>query len=223
MKVELTSECGVESSAKPFLLLGVSGNFIMCITGQLVEFMAVLVNSPSTLREVAELLTFAVHQTLRDVVLTKRSAELVPCRGWTFRTHVKVILPPRAGCSLKVVSGISHLIIICNTSCLQLPLHAAKPVIGLKGLGGVAEDRGVKMDEVIQSHHLIPLLGRVTCYDFQQGMRVSAVPLNLHQDLGHSGWRWKSTSFRIITTLVPAKLTTCSVRHPEDNIIVKQS
>src|SRR3954464_11714035 len=59
----------------------------------------------------------------------------------------------------------------------------------------------------------------VTCYDFQQGMRVPTVPLNLHQDLGHSGWRWKSTSFRIIITLVPAKLTTCSVRHPEDKTL----
>src|ERR1043165_2095498 len=193
MKVQLSAECGVESSAKPFLFLGVSGNFIMCITGQPVEFTAVLVNSHSTLREVAELLTFAVHQTLWDVVLTKRSTELVPCRGWTFRTHVKVILPPRAGCSLKVVGGIGHLIINRDTSCLQLPLHAAKPVIGLKGLIGVAENRGMKMDEVIQGHHLIPLLGGVTCYDFQQGMRVPAVPLDLHQDLGHSGWQWKST------------------------------
>src|SRR3954468_11051656 len=154
MKVELTTECCVESSTKPFLLLGVGGNIIKCITGQPVEFMDVLVHSPSTLREVATFLTFAVHQTFRDVVLTKRSAKLVPCWGWTFRTHVEVILPPRAGCSLKVVSGIGHLIIICNMSCLQLPLHAAKPVIGLKGFSGVTESRWVKMDEVIQSHHL---------------------------------------------------------------------
>src|ERR1044071_10422569 len=133
MKVELTAECSVESFAESFLLLGVGGNIIKCITGQPVEFTAVLVNCPSTLREVAELLTFAVHQTFWDVVLTKRSEKLVPCRGWTFRTHVEVILPPRVGCSLKVVSGIGHLIIICNMSCLQLPLHAAKPVIGLKG------------------------------------------------------------------------------------------
>src|ERR1043165_7465239 len=149
MKVELTAECGVESSAKPFLLLGVSGNFIMCITGQPVEFTVVLGNSPSTLGEVAELLTFAVHQTLGNVVLTKRSAELVPCRGWTFRTHVEVILPPRACCSLKVVGGIGHFVTIWNMSCLQLPFNAAEPVIGYKGLSGIAEDRGMKMDEVI--------------------------------------------------------------------------
>src|ERR1044072_5767429 len=136
MKVELTAECSVESSAEPFLLLGVGGNIIKCITGQPVELTAVLVNSPSTLREVAEFLTFTVHQTLWDVVLTKRSAELVPCRGWTFRTHVEVILPPRACFSLEVVGGIGHFVSICNMSCLQLPFHVAKPVIGLKGLSG---------------------------------------------------------------------------------------
>src|ERR1041384_4687412 len=133
MKVKLMAECSVESSAEPFLLLGVGGDIIKCITGQPVELTTVLVNSPSTLHEVAELLTFTVHQTFWDVVLTKRSAKLVPCWGWTFRTHVEVILPPRACCSLKVVGGIGHLVTICNMSCLQLPLHAAKPVISLKG------------------------------------------------------------------------------------------
>src|SRR3954468_1182380 len=149
MKVKLTAEPCVESSAEPFLLLGVGGDLLKCITGQPVELMAVLVNSPSALREVAELLTFAVHQTLGNVVLTKRNAEPVPCGGWTFRTHVEVILPPRACCSLKVVGGIGHLVIICNTSSLQLPLDAAEPVIGFKGLSGIVEDRGMKMDEVI--------------------------------------------------------------------------
>src|SRR4051812_16085824 len=103
MKVKLTAEPSVESSVEPFLLLGVGGDIIKCITGQPVELTAVLVDSSSTLREVAELLTFTVHQTLGNVVLTEHSAELIPCRGWTFGTHVEVILPPRACCSLKGV------------------------------------------------------------------------------------------------------------------------
>src|SRR3954469_24761722 len=215
MKVKLTAEPCVESSAEPFLLLGVGGDFFSCITGQPIELTTVLVNSPSTLREVAEFLTFAVHQTLGNVVLTEHSAELVPCGGWTFGTHVEVILPPRACCSFKVVGAIGHLVIICNTSSLQFPLDTAEPIIGFKGLSGIAEDRRLKMDEVIQSHHLIPLLSGVACYDFQQRLRVSVVLLDLHQNLCHSRRRWKTTSFRIIMTLVPAKLTTCSMRHPE--------
>src|SRR3954463_7477671 len=128
MKVELTAEPCVESSAEPFLLLGVGGDFFSCITGQPVEFTAVLVNNPSTLREVAEFLTFAVHQTLGNVVLAERSAELVPSGGWTFGTHVEVIFPPRACCSFKVVGGIGLLVIICNPSSPRFPLDTVEPV-----------------------------------------------------------------------------------------------
>src|SRR3954469_6133134 len=93
-----------------------------------------------------------------------------------------------------------------------------------KGLSGVAEDRGTKMNEVIQSHHLITLLGGVTCYDFQQCMRISVVPLDLHQDLGHSGRWWKIAILRFIpTSMGTTKVTTSSMRHPEDKIKVKQS
>src|SRR3954467_7643817 len=224
MKVELTTECCVESSAKPFLFLGVGGNFIMCITGQPVEFTAVLVNSPSTLGEVAKLLTFTVHETLGNVVLTECGAEFIPCSGRTFRTHVEIVLPPRVGCTLEVVSGIVDSVTIRNMSCLKSPLDAAKPVIGGKGLSGVAEDRGTKMNEVIQRHHLITLLGGVTCDDLQQCMRISAVPLNLHQNLGHGGRWWKIAFLRLIpTSMGTAKISTSSLRHPEDKIKVKQS
>src|SRR4051812_7206304 len=113
---------------------------------------------------------FAFHQTFWDLVLMERSEELVPCGGWPFGTHVEVIFPPRACFSLKVVGGIVHFVDIRNTSSLELPLDAAEPVIGVEGLSGIAEDRGMKMDEVIQRHHLIPLPGGVTCYDLQQGM-----------------------------------------------------
>src|SRR3954462_9442803 len=223
MKVELTTESRIEATTEPFLLLGVGGDFFSCITGQPVELTAVLVNGSSTLREVAEFLTFTVHQTLRNLVLTERSAELVPCGGWTLGTHVEVILPPRACCSFKVVGGIGHLVVICNTSCLQFPLDTAEPIIGFKGLSRITEDRRMKMNEVIQSHHLIPLLSGVACYDFQQRVRVPAILLDLHQNLCHSRRRWKTTSFGIIMALIPAKLSTGPVRHPEDKINVKQS
>src|SRR3954463_12024067 len=101
MKVKLTTEPSVKSTTEPLLLLGVGGDLLSCITGQPVELTAVIVNSPSTLGEVAELLTFAVHKTLRNVMLAERSAELVPSSGWTFGRHVEVIFPPRACCSLE--------------------------------------------------------------------------------------------------------------------------
>src|SRR3954466_4065294 len=191
MKVKLTAEPSVKSTTESFLLVGVGGDFFSCITGQPVELTAVLVNSPSTLGEVAELLMFTVHKTLGNVVLTECGAELIPCGGRTFGTHVEIFLPPRVGCTLEVLSGIVDSVTSRNMSCLKFPLDAAKPVIGVKGLSGVAEDRGTKVNEVIQRHHLITLLGGVTCDDLQQCMRISAVPLDLHQDLGHGGRWWK--------------------------------
>src|ERR1043165_2491180 len=178
MKVKLTAEPGVESPTEPFLLLRVGGDLLSCVTGQPIELTAVLVNSPSTLCEVAELLTFTVHKTLWNVMLTERSAELVPCSGSTCGTHVEIVFPPRACCSLKVVGSIVQFVAICNMSSLELPRDAAEPVIGVEGLCGVAENRGMKPDEVIQRHHIITLLSGVASNNFQQCMRVSAVPLH---------------------------------------------
>ena len=52
MKIKLTAKPSVDSPTEPFLLLGVGGDLISCITGQSVELPVVLVNSPSTLCEV---------------------------------------------------------------------------------------------------------------------------------------------------------------------------
>src|SRR3954471_1752628 len=139
MKIKLTVELRIESSSEPLLLLGVSGDIFSCITSQPVELTAVLVNSPSALGEVAKFLTFTVHKTLRNVMLTECSAKLIPCCGWTCGTHIQIILPPRACCTLKVVGGIGDFVAICNMSCLELSLDDAKPVIGVKGLSGIAE------------------------------------------------------------------------------------
>src|SRR3954469_22120752 len=140
--------------------------------------MTKLINSPSALGEVAELLTLAVHETLWNVVLAEGTAELIPRCGRSNGTHVQEVLPPRASCTLKVVSGIADLVSICNMACLELPLDAAKPVIGVKGLGGVTENRGMKPDEVVQRHQLIALLSGVASNDFEHMVIVSAVPLH---------------------------------------------
>src|SRR4051812_17378193 len=78
MKVQLTVEPRIESPTEPFLLLGVGGDLLSCIMSQLVKLTTKLINSPYSLCEVAELLMFAVHKTLRNVMLTECSAELVP-------------------------------------------------------------------------------------------------------------------------------------------------
>ena len=74
----------------------------------------------------------------------------------------------------------------------------------------------MKPDEVVQGHQIIALLSGVAGNDLQQMVRVSAVPLNLHQNLSHRGWGWKVAFLLFITTtLVTSKLATGSLRHPE--------
>src|ERR1044071_2323975 len=161
MQVELMTKSRIESTTDPLLLLCVSRDLFSSITSQSVELTTKLVNSPSALGEVAELLTLAVHKTLWNVVFTEGSAELIPSCGRSNGTHVQEILPPRAICTLEVVGGIADPVTICNMAFLKLPLDDAKPVIGVKGLGGVTENQGMKPDEVVQRHQLIALLSGV--------------------------------------------------------------
>ena len=116
MKIKLTTELRIESSTEPLLLLRVGGDRFSCITSQSVELMAKLINGSSALSEVAKFLTFTVHKTLGNVMLTKCSAELIACSGWTCGTHVEIIFPPRACCTLKVVGSIVEFVAICNMS-----------------------------------------------------------------------------------------------------------
>ena len=47
-------------------------------------------------------------------------------------------------------------------------------------------------------------------------MGVPSIPLDLHQNLSHRGWRWNVTFLRVIpTTMGMTKLATGPLRHPE--------
>src|SRR3954464_14710707 len=150
------------------------------------------------------------------MMLMKSLTELIPSGGWSSGTHVQKVFPPRASCTLEVVGGIVDRVTICNMACLELHSNAADPVIDVEGLGGVAENRGMKPDEVIQRHQLIALLSGVAGNDLLQLVRVSVVSLNLHQNLSHRGWGWKIAFLRIIpTSMDTTKMATGSVRHPK--------
>src|SRR4051812_48783202 len=137
----------------------------------------------------------------------------VPGSGWK---HLDLEQYRISGLTtFEVIGGIADLVAICNMACLELPFDAAKPVIGVKGLGGVTENRGMKPDEVVQRHQLVALLSGVASNDLHQMVRVSAVPLNLHQNLSHRGWGWKVAFLLFIpTTLGTTKLATGSLRYP---------
>src|SRR3954467_7996036 len=143
MKVELTTKSSVEATTEPLLFLGVGGDFFGSITSKSVELTTKLINGPSALGEVAELLTLAVHETFGNVVLAEGRAEFLPRCRRSNGTHIQKVLPPRASCTFEVIGGVDGLVTSCNTACLELPLDAAKPVIGVKGLGGVTANWGM--------------------------------------------------------------------------------
>jgi hypothetical protein len=169
------------------LLLGVGGDLLGSIAGKTIELPTKLINGPSSLGEIAELLSLAVHESLRNVMLAKSVTELIPRSQLSSWTHVQKVLPPRASCTLEVVGGIVDSVTICNMSRMELSLDAAKPVIGVKGLSGIVENWGMKPDKFIQQHKLIQLLGSVSSNDPQQLMRVPSVSFNLHENLSHRG------------------------------------
>ena len=49
-----------------------------------------------------------------------------------------------------MIGGIADLVTIGNMTSMKLTLDAAKPVISVKGLGGLTEDLRIKPDEVIE-------------------------------------------------------------------------
>ena len=70
MQVELPTESRVESSVEPLLLLGVGGDLFSSIASKSVELTTKLVNRPSA-SEVVELPTLLVHESFRNMTLTK--------------------------------------------------------------------------------------------------------------------------------------------------------
>src|SRR3954464_9241111 len=109
MKVELATESTVEATTEPLLFLGVGGDFFSCITSKSVELTTKLVHGSISLSEVAEFLTFAVHETLGNVVLAEGRAKFLPRCRWSNGAHIQKVLPPRASCTFEVIGGVVNL------------------------------------------------------------------------------------------------------------------
>src|SRR4051812_44525610 len=102
MKIEIATKSRIESTAEPLLLLGVGRDLLRSIAGKTIEVPTKLVNGPSSLGEIAKLLSLAVHESIWNVMLTKSDTELIPRSQLSSRTHDQKFLPPRASCTLEV-------------------------------------------------------------------------------------------------------------------------
>ena len=78
MQVKLTAKSCIESLTECLLLLGINGHLLGSIARKMTKLHTKLINGPSALCEVTELLSFVVHESLRNVVLTKSLTKLCP-------------------------------------------------------------------------------------------------------------------------------------------------
>src|SRR5512141_552452 len=78
MQTEVAAKLRTKALTEPCLLLGVSRHFLSCISREITKLPAIDIHRKSALGEIAEFLTFTVHETLRNVMFTESLAELSP-------------------------------------------------------------------------------------------------------------------------------------------------
>ena len=94
MQTEVAAKLRTKSLTEPCLLLGISRNFLSCISCEVTELPTVSIHRESALSETAKFLTFTVHETLRNVMFTESLAEFSPSSDMARWAHSSIILPP---------------------------------------------------------------------------------------------------------------------------------
>jgi hypothetical protein len=106
------------------------------------------VHEPSSLLEVHELLALLPHHACGDVVgvegITELSSRHLVIRG----VSGSVVGPPHARVTTQLLSGEEGLLHFGATQEPKLGLHHPKPMVGLKRLSYLGEERRVRSREV---------------------------------------------------------------------------
>jgi hypothetical protein len=96
---------------------------------------------------------------------------------------------------------------------VELALDGAKPIISIKRLLGVGEDRRQCTDEVPKCDTVVGTTLCVLSYTLQELFIPQAVGLNVVKNLRHCG-RWRQFLFSIV--LSTSVTTTTTTSHPEE-------
>jgi hypothetical protein len=114
----------------------------------MVELLGVVVHRPSSLLEVHELLSLNPHHACGDVVGAKSIAELSPRHLVIRGVSGGVVGPPRASVTPQLLRGKEGLLHFGAAQEPKLGLHDPKPVVGLKMLSCLGEERRMRSREV---------------------------------------------------------------------------
>jgi hypothetical protein len=112
------------------LLLFRVHNIGRCIAQKVGETSSVLGHPVLSHLDVAELLSFGLHDTLGNVILSECFGELFPRDVGRVLMGVIETVPLGTCCTYELVCGSSNTLIVGEHSEIKLLLHFLKPVIG---------------------------------------------------------------------------------------------
>jgi hypothetical protein len=136
----------IDHEAILLLLLGV--HLVRRILRQMVELLGVVVHGSSSLLEVQELLALLPHHAYKDVVGTESIVKLSPRHLVIRGVSGGVVGPPRAGITLQLLRSEEGLLHFGVAQEPKLKLHHPKPVVDLKRLSCLGEERWMCSREV---------------------------------------------------------------------------
>jgi hypothetical protein len=139
---------GGETDHEVILLLLIGVHLVRRILRQMVELPGVVMHESSSLLEVHELLAFLHHHTCGDVVGAEGIVELSPWHLVICGTSGGVFGSPHTGITPQLLRGKEGLLHLGAAQEPKLGLHHPKPVIGLKRLSYLGEERRVHSREV---------------------------------------------------------------------------
>jgi hypothetical protein len=114
----------------------------------MVELLGVVVHGPSSLLEIHELLALLPHHTYGDVVGAESIVELSPRHLVIHGASGGVVGPPRASVTLQLLRDEEGLLHFGAAQEPKLRLHHPKPVVGLKRVFYLGEERRMRNREV---------------------------------------------------------------------------
>jgi hypothetical protein len=117
----------------------------------MVELLGIVMHGPSSLFEVYELLALLLHYACGDVVGTEGITELSPRHLVICGASGGVVGLPRAGVTPQLLHGEEGFLNLGAAQEPELGLQHPKPVVGLKRLSNLGEERWMHSREVAVS------------------------------------------------------------------------
>jgi hypothetical protein len=114
----------------------------------MVELLGLVMHGPSSMLEVHEFFMLLPHHASGDLVGMKGVTELSPWHLVVHGVSGGVVDPPRAGVTPQLLRDEEGLLHLSAAQEPKLGLHHPKPVVGLKRLSCLGEERRVRSREV---------------------------------------------------------------------------